>query len=174
MNFHLYNSADVGVVERRFFINLHYGGCSEDTGWLLAVDKIPGPCNYEKNLPAPVIYYSGATTKTNWNKRKWRKVQDCKVRMITNDKIHINSAAEGSKSNIPCCVQHLHDAYAGYMTHIVRKFCAYIRRDVRQIHDGFTPDARHIRESDANVAGTCHTRSAQQGMLPLDPSVHCM
>jgi hypothetical protein len=29
--------------------------------------------------------------------------------------------------------------------------------------------ARHIRESDANVARTCH---AQQGKLLLDPSVH--
>jgi hypothetical protein len=32
--------------------------------------------------------------------------------------------------------------------------------------------ARHIRESDANVACTCCARSAQQGMLLLDPSVH--
>jgi hypothetical protein len=39
--------------------------------------------------------------------------------------------------------------YAGYVTHIVRKFCV---EHLRQIHDGFTPDARHIRESDANVA----------------------
>jgi hypothetical protein len=30
----------------------------------------------------------------------------------------------------------------------------------------------HIRESDANVARTCRTRSAQQGMLLLDPSEH--
>jgi hypothetical protein len=55
--------------------------------------------------------------------------------------------------------------YAGYMTHIVRKFCV---KHLRQIYDGFTPDARHIRESDANVA---RTSRAKQGMLLLDPSV---
>jgi hypothetical protein len=42
---------------------------------------------------------------------------------------------------------------------------------VRQIHAGFTSDARHIRESDANVACTCR---AQQGMLLLDPSVYSL
>jgi hypothetical protein len=36
---------------------------------------------------------------------------------------------------------------------------------------GFTQDARHIHESDANVARTCRAKSAQQGMLLLDPSV---
>jgi hypothetical protein len=35
----------------------------------------------------------------------------------------------------------------------------------------FTLDARHIRESDANVACICRARSAQQVMLLLDPSV---
>jgi hypothetical protein len=55
----------------------------------------------------------------------------------------------------------------GYMTHIVRKFCVTLRH----IHAGFTLDARHIRESDANVACTCRARIAQQEML-LDPSVY--
>jgi hypothetical protein len=36
---------------------------------------------------------------------------------------------------------------------------------MRQIHSGFTLDARHTHESDANVART------QQGMFLLDPSV---
>jgi hypothetical protein len=40
---------------------------------------------------------------------------------------------------------------------------------MRQIHAGC---ARHIREFDANVALTCRARSAQQGMLLLDPSVN--
>jgi hypothetical protein len=39
---------------------------------------------------------------------------------------------------------------------------------MRQIHAGC---ARHIRESAVNVARTCRTRSAQQGVLLLDPSV---
>jgi hypothetical protein len=38
---------------------------------------------------------------------------------------------------------------------------------MRQIHTG----ARHIRESDANVARIYRTRSAQQSMLILYPSV---
>jgi hypothetical protein len=86
------------------------------------------------------------------------------------------------------------------MTHIVRKFCAYDLRQpgsrrltlwrsvlipslrcagARRREPGwicvtcawFTPDARHIRESDANVARTCRARSAQQGMLLFDPSL---
>jgi hypothetical protein len=39
---------------------------------------------------------------------------------------------------------------------------------MRPIHAGC---ARHIRESDANVARTCRARSAQQRILFLDPSV---
>jgi hypothetical protein len=81
---------------------------------------------------------------------------------------------DGFKSNILAvrsqyvrCAQQLHDC-AGYMTHIVRKFCACHLRDICA---RFTPDARHIRESDENVARTCRARSAQQVMLLLDPSV---
>jgi hypothetical protein len=47
--------------------------------------------------------------------------------------------------------------YAGYMTHI-REFCAW---HMRQIHAGCA-HARHIHESDANVARGMY---AQQGML---------
>jgi hypothetical protein len=41
----------------------------------------------------------------------------------------------------------------------------------RDICARFTTNAHHIRESDANVACTCRTRNAQQGMCLLDPSV---
>jgi hypothetical protein len=65
---------------------------------------------------------------------------------------------EGSKSNISCCAAGVRNTcmmFAGYVTHIVREFCA-----------------RYIREYDANVARTCRARSAQQGMLLLDPALY--
>jgi hypothetical protein len=42
---------------------------------------------------------------------------------------------------------------------------------MHQIHAGCV---RHIRKSDANVARACRARSAQQGILHLDPSVSGM
>jgi hypothetical protein len=58
------------------------------------------------------------------------------------------------------CAQHLHTRADAHRTQILRVTCTR-----------FTPDARHIRESVANVPYTCRARSAQQGMLLLDPSV---
>jgi hypothetical protein len=60
--------------------------------------------------------------------------------------------------------------YAGYNdAHRTRILRVTFAGHMRQIDAGFTPDARHILESDANVTHTCRTRSAQQGMLLLDP-----
>jgi hypothetical protein len=52
-----------------------------------------------------------------------------------------------------------------YVTHGARNICMTHAPHSRWIHAGC---ARHIRESDANVARTCRARSAQQEMvLPL-------
>jgi hypothetical protein len=83
------------------------------------------------------------------NKPNWRLNVASQISRSPN----CRGPTEGSKSNTPCCAAGARYAtlawYAGYMTHIVRKFAWHMRR--------FTPDARHIRESHANVA--------------LDPSV---
>jgi hypothetical protein len=70
---------------------------------------------------------------------------------------------EGSKSNIPCCARTTcacNICMIRGLTHIVRKFCAYHLRDILLWCARFTPDARHIRESDANVACTCRSFEA--------------
>jgi hypothetical protein len=72
------------------------------------------------------------------------------------------------------CAQHLPDVRAlhdAHRTRILRVTFAWHMRDSRHIHAGC---ARHIRESDANVARTCRTRSAQQEMLLLDLSDLCL
>jgi hypothetical protein len=68
-----------------------------------------------------------------------------------------------------CCAQHLHDVRGLYMTQIEREFCAQHLRDInlpmamfgvwRDMWARFTPDARHIRESDANVARATAARA---------------
>jgi hypothetical protein len=81
----------------------------------------------------------------------------------------------GSKSNLPHCallawqVRVALARYVSYMTHIVRTFYAYHFGDICA---KFTPDARHVSESDASFACTCRARGSQQGMLLLAPSVY--
>jgi hypothetical protein len=70
---------------------------------------------------------------------------------------------EESKSNIPCCAAGARNICA-HRTHIWRLTFAW---HMRQIHAGFLPDARHIRESDANVARTCKpSRDSDAAMMP--------
>jgi hypothetical protein len=65
------------------------------------------------------------------------------------------------------CAQHLRDVRGLHDAHRTRISARNIVCvTMRQIH------ASYIRESDTNVARTCRTRSAQQGMLPMDPSLY--
>jgi hypothetical protein len=91
----------------------------------------------------------------------------CWLYSLVNNPDSLQSGADRSKSDISCCAARcaqiwhdtrpvMHIAYANF----ARNICVTCSR--------FT---RHIRESDANVARTCRTRSAQQGMLLLDPTV---
>ncbi|KAK7477234.1 hypothetical protein BaRGS_00031545, partial [Batillaria attramentaria] len=53
-------------LERQFFINRNYGGCPNDSGWLVVLD-MPDPCSWGSNTDSPVILYSKRTTFVNWN-----------------------------------------------------------------------------------------------------------
>jgi hypothetical protein len=63
-------------------------------------------------------------------------------------------------------IRGLHDAHRRPPTQILRVAFAWHS----QHGAGFTLD-HMIRESDANVAHTCHARSAQKGIILLDPSI---
>ncbi|GFO26626.1 hypothetical protein PoB_005313100 [Plakobranchus ocellatus] len=47
---------------RRFQVNQLYGGCAKDKGWFLAGDALPGGCDFEKKLAAPMFLYSKGRT----------------------------------------------------------------------------------------------------------------
>ena len=61
-------SGRVPVHSRYFFINMHYGGCDSDIGWLVAVGFFAPrvPCNWEDFSSYPTFMYSTATTATLW------------------------------------------------------------------------------------------------------------
>lgn len=48
-----------GSLERRFFIQNNYGGCSNDAGWFLVVEK--DTCAWEQRTTRPYFLYSGLT-----------------------------------------------------------------------------------------------------------------
>ncbi|XP_071785635.1 uncharacterized protein [Asterias amurensis] len=57
-----------GLVDRRFFINKNYNGCTKDRGWMMVVDSGVGPCPWENSFSSyPVIMYSTTHTSTNFN-----------------------------------------------------------------------------------------------------------
>lgn len=48
-----------GNLERRFFVQNNYGGCSNDAGWFLVVEK--DTCAWEQRTTRPYFLYSGLT-----------------------------------------------------------------------------------------------------------------
>ncbi|XP_078312808.1 SCO-spondin-like [Crassostrea virginica] len=48
-----------GSLERRFFIQNNYGGCQNDAGWFLVVEK--DTCAWEQRTTRPYFLYSGLT-----------------------------------------------------------------------------------------------------------------
>jgi len=61
---------DIGLEghQRRFFINLEYGGCNSDKGWLVVEDEI-GNCLWEANMQNdvyPNVFFANATTQIQW------------------------------------------------------------------------------------------------------------
>ena len=52
---------------RNWFISRNYGGCGNDSGWLI-LDTTSDPCGWESGAGAPIrILYSASNTYTNWN-----------------------------------------------------------------------------------------------------------
>jgi hypothetical protein len=74
------------------------------------------------------------------------------------------------------CAQYLHDVCGLHDAHhsLVKPRASL--RDLATLSGArslrFTPDTRHIRESDTNFARTSRARSTQQAMLLLDPSIY--
>ena len=54
----VYSGRD-GSLERRFFIQNNYGGCQNDAGWFLVVEK--DTCAWEQRTTRPYFLYSGLT-----------------------------------------------------------------------------------------------------------------
>ncbi len=51
---------------RRFFVQRNYGGCGNDSGWLV-VDSAPDPCSWETGPgPALRILHSVSSSYANW------------------------------------------------------------------------------------------------------------
>ena len=50
--------------ERSFIINSQYGGCPNDSGWLVITGY---PCDWEKHFGEHAVLYSNLSGRTNWN-----------------------------------------------------------------------------------------------------------
>ncbi|XP_033626039.1 uncharacterized protein LOC117289152 [Asterias rubens] len=62
------------LIDRRFFINMNYGGCDIDRGWMVVVDS-EGPCSWEKSFSSyPAIMYSTNYTSTTFNDARNDKI----------------------------------------------------------------------------------------------------
>lgn len=48
-----------GNLQRRFFVQNNYGGCQNDAGWFLVVEK--DSCDWERKTTRPFFLYSGLT-----------------------------------------------------------------------------------------------------------------
>jgi len=55
-------------LQRRLFMNHGYGGCPNDVGWFVAVDRSNVPCQWEKTGTFPLFLYATKNTMTNWTK----------------------------------------------------------------------------------------------------------
>ncbi|XP_071950995.1 uncharacterized protein [Antedon mediterranea] len=70
---------------RTWYINSHYGGCSVDTGWLVAIDKTLG-CVWEaqRGSTYPVFLYSLTSNLENWTTGSIGKAHVLTVRILYN------------------------------------------------------------------------------------------
>ncbi|XP_071956085.1 uncharacterized protein [Antedon mediterranea] len=46
--------------KRVFFVNKHYGGCSNDKGWLVVIDDTSHGCEWEQIIPTPAFLFSSS------------------------------------------------------------------------------------------------------------------
>ena len=56
-------------LDRKFFVNRSYGGCPNDYGWFVVVDKYQA-CDWEKKGPVPIFLFTRENTRRNWNTGK--------------------------------------------------------------------------------------------------------
>ncbi|RUS70120.1 hypothetical protein EGW08_022121 [Elysia chlorotica] len=54
-------------LQRRFFIQRNYGGCSNDKGWMVVSDNPPRPCDWEKSTAYPIIKFAVGPKAENWS-----------------------------------------------------------------------------------------------------------
>lgn len=60
--------------ERHFFINKHYNGCPNDSGWLVVKDgNLTNPCGWEKQTSYPQFLYGQHGQVTKWNDMEYGK-----------------------------------------------------------------------------------------------------
>lgn len=60
--------------ERHFFINKHYNGCPNDSGWLVVKDgNLTNPCDWEKQTSYPQFLYGQHGQVTKWNDMEYGK-----------------------------------------------------------------------------------------------------
>uniref|UniRef100_A0A8W8KYF5 Uncharacterized protein n=1 Tax=Magallana gigas TaxID=29159 RepID=A0A8W8KYF5_MAGGI len=61
-------------IERNFFINKNYGGCPNDSGWLVVKDgNLTNPCDWEKHTSYPQFLYGQHGQVTKWNDMEYGK-----------------------------------------------------------------------------------------------------
>ncbi|GFO44894.1 hypothetical protein PoB_007139900 [Plakobranchus ocellatus] len=64
---HIYGIKGDHGLERRFFISHNYNGCPNDAGWVVAVDRLQVPCDWEKDEAFPIFKYAAGDKFENWN-----------------------------------------------------------------------------------------------------------
>ncbi|XP_070567271.1 uncharacterized protein [Ptychodera flava] len=60
-------------LNRRFFVNNHYGGCPEDFGWMVVVDDGNTACPWSTVSEKLFFMYSPHSNKVNWDEGKWKQ-----------------------------------------------------------------------------------------------------
>ncbi|KAK7489927.1 hypothetical protein BaRGS_00018792 [Batillaria attramentaria] len=56
-----------GGLVRRFFLEKNYGGCPNDNGWLVVLEK-NDTCSWGKTDSVPKILYANSQSNVNWDK----------------------------------------------------------------------------------------------------------
>ncbi|KAK3782841.1 hypothetical protein RRG08_002472 [Elysia crispata] len=76
---HIYGIKGDDGLRRRFFISHNYNGCSNDAGWVVVVDRLNVPCDWEKDEAFPIIKYAAAEKFENWNTGNFRNADGIAV-----------------------------------------------------------------------------------------------
>ncbi|RUS91875.1 hypothetical protein EGW08_000446 [Elysia chlorotica] len=69
---HIYGITGDDGLQRRFFISHNYNGCMNDAGWVVVVDRLGVPCDWEKDEAFPIIKYAAGEKFENWNTGNFR------------------------------------------------------------------------------------------------------